>query len=144
MISTRKKNPSEYFEVLVFWDLAKHQVQLEHKISEDELKLLMIVHYIQLKCNINVPFAEFVKLFRGDLSNIQRHIDRLVDAGLVDDTKFGLNITVRGEYVMRGVNTMLNRQITGSMLPKWSRLKKNDSRREFLRKATQESKQYKP
>jgi len=139
MISSRRKDVHELIELLIFWEIAEQAICIEHKILPEELKALMILFYIQRKTNELVDLEQFAKIFVGQHYKAIQGLER---SELAKREKRGINVTIKGEYVVRACTRILNEKISGTDLPKWKRVKIDDERRALLRPAGNKGTQF--
>lgn len=132
MISKRKRTINDLLELLIFWDVAEQAICLEHKITPQELKALMTFFYIQQTTNEFVSVDYFTKIFTQHHAQLIGSLER---SEFLQRIKDKVNVTMKGEYIVRGCSRILNERINNKNLSKWRRLGISDERMEFLRPA---------
>ena len=133
MISRRQRSASETIEILVFWESAQRAIAAEHKISKNDIRVLMAGHYMQCRTNQFLTVNDLLHMTGLKAEDIFSSLKTLVPGGFIDKVDEKYNLSVKGEYVIRGISLSITRHMKGYTLPKWSRVKISDVRRKYLR-----------
>lgn len=128
MISYRKRTPADPLLVLACWPVACKRQDL----TPNELLVLITIHVLQMQGN-TMPSASEVAGSMGFVEpTVIAYLKVCSTLGYVEKHGSLYNVTMKGEYVIRGLQTIISRMMNQGRLTRW---KKPDTK-EFLRKST--------
>lgn len=117
MISYRRRNPADVLRVLSVMYLALRG----HQLTEREIQTLALIHVIQQDTNTFPHVHELAQKLGGSEHVIRAYMRPLLEFKYIERVVYGYNVTERGEYVLRGLVTIISRMTNQQKFSRWNR-----------------------
>ncbi len=125
MISYRKRIPADPLLVLATWPVACKRQDL----TPAELLTLIQTHVIQQQTNTFPSIGDIASRMVIGEAQVRITMGVCSKLGYVEKIAGSYNVTSKGEYTLRGLQTIISRMINTSKLTRWKKPESN----QFLR-----------
>ncbi len=117
MISYRKRTPADPLLVLATWPVACKRQDL----SPGELLALVQAHVMQQQSNTMPSASEVAERMGMSEVNTKLSLSACSKVGYVEKIGQLYNVTSKGEYMLRGLQTIISRMINTGKLTRWKK-----------------------